>query len=164
MLPSLVSALESERFVYVMGNAGSAANAEHFVNDLGNGGRRGFPRRFKILSLASNVPMMTAWANDTDYGQVFAEQLRNFVGRGDVVMAISGSGNSPNVLNALVLVRERGAVTVGLTGGAGGTLKSLCDHCVVVASDNMQHIEELHLVVLHAIYSAIRDTHMPPEA
>jgi D-sedoheptulose 7-phosphate isomerase len=156
----LVRALESERFIYVMGNGGSAANAEHFVNDLGKGGRRGFPRRFKILSLASNVPMLTAWANDTDYGQVFAEQLRNFVGRGDVVMAISGGGNSENVLNALTLARERGAVTVGLTGGDGGKLKPLCDHSVVVASDNMQHIEELHLVVLHAIYSAIRDVYM----
>jgi D-sedoheptulose 7-phosphate isomerase len=160
VIDALVGALESERFVYVMGNGGSAANAEHFANDLAKGGRRGFPRRFKVLSLASNVPLMTAWANDTDYGQVFAEQLRNFVGRGDVVMAISGSGNSENVLNALALARAAGAVTVGLTGGDGGKLKSLCDHCVVVPSDNMQHIEELHLVVLHAIYCAIRDTYM----
>ena len=160
VIAALVTALESERFVYVMGNGGSAANAEHFVNDLGKGGQRGFPRRFKVLSLVSNVPLMTAWANDTDYGQVFAEQLRNFVGRGDVVMAISGSGNSLNVLSALTLARERGAVTVGLTGGDGGKLKPLCDHCVVVASDNMQHIEELHLVVLHAIYSAIRDVYL----
>ena len=163
VIRALVTALESERFIYVMGNGGSAANAEHFVNDLGKGGRRGFPRRFKVLSLASNVPLMTAWANDTDYGQVFAEQLRNFVGRGDVVMAISGSGNSANVVNALVLARAAGAVTVGLTGGDGGKLKPLCDHCVVVASDNMQHIEELHLVVLHAIYSAIRDTYLRVE-
>ena len=160
VIGALIGALEAERFVYVMGNGGSAANAEHFANDLGKGGRRGFPRRFKVLSLASNVPLMTAWANDTDYGQVFAEQLRNFVGRGDVVMAISGSGNSENVLNALALGRAHGAVTVGLTGGDGGKLKSLCDHCVIVASDNMQHIEELHLVVLHAIYSAIRDTYV----
>ena len=161
VIAALVTALESERFVYVMGNGGSAANAEHFVNDLGKGGQRGFPRRFKVLSLVSNVPLMTAWANDTDYGQVFAEQLRNFVGRGDVVMAISGSGNSANVLNAVTLARAHGAVTVGLTGGDGGKLKALCDHCLVVPSDNMQHIEELHLVMLHAIYSAIRDTYMP---
>jgi D-sedoheptulose 7-phosphate isomerase len=146
-----------------MGNGGSAANAEHFVNDLGKGGRRGFPRRFKVLSLASNVPLLTAWANDTDYEHVFAEQLRNFVGPADVVMAISGSGNSRNVLNAIALARARGAVTVGLTGFDGGKLKALCDHCVVVPSDDMQHIEELHLVVLHAIYAAIRDTYMPPE-
>jgi D-sedoheptulose 7-phosphate isomerase len=163
VIAALVRALEAERFIYVMGNGGSAANAEHFVNDLGKGGTRGFPRRFKVLSLTGNVPLMTAWANDTAYDQVFAEQLRNFVGRGDVVMAISGSGNSPNVLNAMTLARAQGAVTVGLTGGDGGKLKPLCDHCVLVASDDMQHIEELHLVVLHAIYSAIRDTYMPRE-
>ena len=160
VIQALVQALESERFIYVMGNGGSAANAEHFVNDLGKGGERGFPRRFKVMSLTSNVSLMTAWANDTEYEHVFAEQLRNFVGPGDVVMAISGSGNSRNVLNALELGRARGAVTVGLTGFEGGKLKSLCDHCVIVPSDNMQHIEELHLVVLHAIYSAIRDTYM----
>jgi D-sedoheptulose 7-phosphate isomerase len=159
----LLRALESERFIYVMGNGGSAANAEHFVNDLGKGGRRGFPRRFKVLSLASNIPLLTAWANDTDYEHVFAEQLRNFVGPADVVMAISGSGNSRNLLNAMTLARARGAVTVGLTGFDGGKLKALCDHCVIVPSDDMQHIEELHLVVLHAIYAAIRDTYMPPE-
>jgi D-sedoheptulose 7-phosphate isomerase len=156
----LIRAHQSERFIYVMGNGGSAANAEHFVNDLGKGEARGFPRRFKILSLASNLPLLTAWANDTHYEHVFAEQLRNFVGRGDVVLAISGSGNSRNVLNALELARERGAVTVGLTGSDGGKLKSLCDHCVIVPSDNMQHIEEMHLVVLHAIYSVIRDAYM----
>lgn len=163
VIQALVRALESERFIYVMGNGGSAANAEHFVNDLGKGGPRGFPRRFKILSLTSNLPLLTAWANDTDYEHVFAEQLRNFVGPGDVTMAISGSGNSRNVLNALTLARAHGGVTVGLTGCDGGKLKHLCDHCVIVPSDNIQHIEELHLVVLHAIYSAIRDTCMPPE-
>jgi len=164
VVDALIRALESERFVYVMGNGGSAANAEHFVNDLGKGESRGFPRRFKILSLTSNLPLLTAWANDADYADVFAEQLRNFVGPGDVAIAISGSGNSRNVLNALELARARGAVTVGLTGYDGGRLKSLCDHCVVVPSDNMQHIEEMHLVVLHAIYSAIRDTYMPDGA
>ena len=103
VIRALVQTMESGRFIYVMGNGGSAANAEHLVNDLGKGGERGFPRRFKILSLTGNVPLMTAWANDTDYDQVFAEQLRNFVGRGDLVMAISGSGNSRNVLNAVTL-------------------------------------------------------------
>jgi D-sedoheptulose 7-phosphate isomerase len=161
VVQTLIAALEAERFIYVMGNGGSAANAEHFVNDLGKGESHGFPRRFKVLSLTSNVSLLTAWANDTGYERVFAEQLRNFVGPGDVAVAISGSGNSRNVLNALELARERGAVTVGLTGFDGGKLKPLCDHCVIVPSDNMQHIEEMHLVVLHAMYSMIRDTYMP---
>ena len=158
IVEALLAARQAERFIYVMGNGGSAANAEHFVNDLGKGETRGFAHRFKVMSLTSNVSMLTAWANDTDYEHVFAEQLRNFVGRGDVVMAISGSGNSRNVLNAMELARERGAVTVGLTGFDGGKLKHLCDHCLVVPSHNMQHVEEMHLVVLHAVYSAIRDT------
>jgi len=160
VIEALVRALETERFIYVMGNGGSAANAEHFVNDLGKGEARGFPRRFKIMGLTSNVPLLTAWANDTHYEQVFAEQLRNFVGREDVVIGISGSGNSRNVLNAMELGRERGAVTVGLTGFDGGKLRHLCDHCIIVPSHNMQHIEDMHLVVLHSIYSAIRDTCM----
>jgi D-sedoheptulose 7-phosphate isomerase len=158
VIEALVVAWKAERFIYVMGNGGSAANAEHFVNDLGKGEARGFSRRFKIMGLTSNVSLLTAWANDTDYEHVFAEQLRNFVARGDVVMAISGSGNSRNVVNAVELGRERGAVTVGLAGFDGGKLKHLCDHCIVVPSNNMQHIEDMHLTVLHAIYSAIKDT------
>jgi D-sedoheptulose 7-phosphate isomerase len=154
----LIEAQRAERFIYVMGNGGSAANAEHFVNDLGKGEGPSAPRRFKIMSLTSNVSLLTAWANDTDYEHIFAEQLRNFVQPGDVVMALSGSGNSRNVVNAIALGRERGAVTVGLTGFEGGKLKDLCDHCILVSSHNMQHIEAMHLVVLHAIYSAIRDT------
>jgi len=156
----LIEAQRAERFIYVMGNGGSAASAEHFVNDLGKGEARGFPRRFKIMSLSSNISLLTAWANDTDYEHVFAEQLRNFVQPGDVVMALSGSGNSRNVLNAVQLGRERGAVTVGLTGLDGGKLEPLCDHCLIVPSHDMQHIEEMHLVVLHSIYSAIRDTYI----
>jgi D-sedoheptulose 7-phosphate isomerase len=160
IVEALLAARDAERFIYVMGNGGSAANADHFVNDLGKGDARGFPQRFKVMSLTSNVALMTAWANDTDYEHVFAEQLRNFVQPGDVAMAISGSGNSRNVLNALELARERGAVTVGLTGFDGGKLKDLCDHCLVVPSHNMQHVEEMHLVALHAIYSAIRDMYV----
>ena len=156
----LIEAQRGERFIYVMGNGGSAANAEHFVNDLGKGEARGFPRRFKMMSLTSNVALLTAWANDTDYEHVFAEQLRNFVQPGDVVMALSGSGNSRNVLNAVQLGRERGAVTVGLTGLDGGKLEHLCHHCLIVPSHDMQHIEEMHLVVLHSIYAAIRDTYI----
>lgn len=156
----LIEAQRADRFVYVLGNGGSAANAEHFVNDLGKGEAPTAPRRFKVMSLTSNVSLLTAWANDTDYEHVFAEQLRVFVQPGDVVLALSGSGNSRNVLNAVALGRERGAVTVGLTGFEGGKLKDLCHHCIVVPSHNMQHIEDMHLVILHAVYSALRDTYV----
>lgn len=153
----LVRAREEERCIFVLGNGGSAATASHFANDLGKGGMTGFASRFKVLALTDNVPLMTAWANDTHYENIFAEQLRNFCTPGDVVVAISGSGNSPNVLAAVRLAHERGATTVGLTGLPGGKLRQLVDHCLVVPSDDMQHIEDMHLITTHVVYSAIRD-------
>jgi D-sedoheptulose 7-phosphate isomerase len=156
----LIRACEEERFIFVMGNGGSAATASHFANDLGKGGMTGFPRRFKILALTDNVPLMTAWANDTAYEHIFSEQLRNFVNQGDVVIGISSSGNSPNVLNGLTLAREKGAVIIGLTGFQGGKMKELVDHCCIVPSTNVQHIEDAHMILTHMIYSHIRDEYM----
>jgi D-sedoheptulose 7-phosphate isomerase len=98
---------------------------------------------------------MTAWANDSSYEDVFAEQLRNFVQPRDVALAVSGSGNSKNVLNALQVAREARATTIGVTGFAGGKMKSLCDICVVVPSDNMQIIEDLHLSMAHSIFRIV---------
>ncbi len=158
----LIEACEAGRTVFVMGNGGSSATATHFANDLGKGGVSGFPKRFKVICLNDNMALVTAWANDTDYQRIFAEQLRNFVEPGDVVVGFSGSGNSPNVLNAIRLAKERRAVTVGFTGLPGGLLRNLADHCLVVPSTDMQHIEDLHLVVAHLIYSQIRDEYMRP--
>jgi D-sedoheptulose 7-phosphate isomerase len=160
IVKSIVCAWERDRFVFVMGNGGSAATASHLANDLGKGGITGFRRRFKVLALADNVPLLTAWANDTSYANVFAEQLSNFCGAGDVAIGISGSGNSPNVLAAMQLARERRAVTIGLTGFDGGELRALVDHCLVVPSNDMQHVEDMHMVVAHLIYSAIRDQYV----
>jgi D-sedoheptulose 7-phosphate isomerase len=100
--------------------------------------------------------MMTAWANDAHYEDIFAEQLINFVRPDDIAFAISASGQSPNVLKALKVAREAGAFTLGLTGFQGGEMKSLCDLCLIVPSDNMQIIEDLHLSVTHAVYTALR--------
>jgi D-sedoheptulose 7-phosphate isomerase len=108
------------------------------------------------VALTDNVPLMTAWANDSHYDAVFAEQLRNLVQAGDLVVAISASGNSPNVLRGLEVARAAGAKTVGLTGYEGGLLRDRCDLCLVVPSDNMQHIEDVHLSAAHAIYTALR--------
>jgi len=142
--------------VYLFGNGGSAALASHFACDLGKGTVNGSGHRFRVLSLTDNVPLMTAWANDSHYEHIFAEQLENFVRKGDVACAISGSGNSPNVLNALRTARRAGATTIGLTGFHGGQMKSLCDICVIVPSDNMQIIEDLHLCISHALFTNIR--------
>lgn len=146
--------------IFIFGNGGSAALASHFACDLGKGtvsGKNGY-RRFRVMALTDNVPVMTAWANDHSYEDMFAEQLRNFITAGDIAFAISGSGNSPNVLCALELAKETGATTIGLTGFSGGAMKDLCDICVIVPSDNMQVIEDFHVGVTHAIFSVVRQT------
>jgi D-sedoheptulose 7-phosphate isomerase len=155
----LNQAYEEGRRVFLFGNGGSAALASHFACDLGKGTTLpgNSQKRFRVLSLTDNMPLLTAWANDTSYEQVFAEQLRNFVQPGDVAIAISGSGSSPNVLRALEAAREAGAFTIGLAGFQGGKMNSLCDLCVVIPSNNMQIIEDLHVSVTHALFTLVRD-------
>ena len=153
---TLVGAYNAGKTVFLCGNGGSASLASHFACDLGkgtaycNGGKR-----FRALSLTDNLPTLTAWANDSSYEDVFSEQLRNFVQPGDVALAISCSGNSKNVLNALRVAREVGATTVGISGFQGGEMKSLCRICVVVPSNNMQIIEDLHLAMTHSIFRIV---------
>jgi D-sedoheptulose 7-phosphate isomerase len=156
MVEVLLKAYDREQAVYLFGNGGSAALASHLACDLGKGTLNGPGKRFRVLALTDNVPLMTAWANDSRYEDIFAQQLVNFVRRDDVAFAISASGNSPNVLRALTAAREAGAITVGLTGFQGGEMKDLCDVCMIVPSDNMQVIEDLHLCASHALFSVIR--------
>jgi D-sedoheptulose 7-phosphate isomerase len=154
----LLVAYERNRTIFLFGNGGSAALASHFACDLGKGTvRSGEPqKRFRVLALTDNLPLLTAWANDSCYEDVFAQQLRNFVEPGDVVFAISGSGNSANVLRALEVAHKFGAFNIGLTGYCGGKMKNLCNLCIVIPSENMQIIEDLHLSVTHAIFSVVR--------
>ena len=156
MADALVNAYDSGRVVYTFGNGGSASLASHLACDLGkgtaycNGGKR-----FRVLALTDNLPTLTAWANDSSYEDIFSEQLRTFVQPHDVAFAISGSGNSKNVVNALHVARETGATTLGITGFEGGQMKSLCDICLVVPSSNMQVIEDLHLATAHSIFRMV---------
>jgi len=152
----LVDAYDAGRMIYLFGNGGSAALASHFACDLGKGTVNGSGKRFRVLALTDSVPLMTAWANDASYEDIFAEQLINLVRPNDVAFAISGSGNSPNVLNALKIARDAGATTVGLSGFQGGKMRELCDICMVVPSDNMQIIEDLHVCAAHALFTSIR--------
>ncbi len=154
---AILQAFTEERTVFVFGNGGSAASASHMMSDMNKGAADGAQgKRVKLMALTDNVPLLTAWANDSGYERVFSEQLKNFVGRRDVALAISASGNSPNVLLALQTARENGAVTLGVTGYQGGRMKPLCDICAVVPSDNMQLIEDLHHAILHSIFTVIR--------
>ena len=152
----LVKANESGRMVYLFGNGGSASLASHLACDLGKGTAYcSGGKRFRVLALTDNLPTLTAWANDSSYEDVFSEQLRSFVQPHDVAFGISGSGNSKNVLNALQVAREAGATTVGISGFEGGTMKALCEICVVVPSDNMQIIEDVHLAMAHSIFRIV---------
>jgi D-sedoheptulose 7-phosphate isomerase len=155
----LCRAYEEGRSVFLFGNGGSAALASHFACDLAKGtitSQKG-SKRLRALSLADNLALITAWANDTSYEQIFAEQVRNLVQAGDVVFGISGSGRSANVLLAMQAARECGAVTIGLAGYAGGKMPEACDICIVIPSDNLQIIEDLHLAVTHALFTVVRD-------
>ena len=142
--------------VYAFGNGGSAALASHCACDLGKGTVHNGNRRLRVIALTDNVPLMTAWANDSSYEDIFAEQLTPFIHKGDVALAISGSGNSPNVLKALQVARGAQAFTIGLTGFQGGKMNALCDLCVIVPSDNMQIIEDVHVSVTHSIFTSFR--------
>jgi len=142
--------------VYVFGNGGSAALASHCACDLGKGTVVNSNRRFRVIALTDNVPLMTAWANDACYDDIFAEQLAPLIDKADIALAISGSGNSPNVLKGLHVARQAGAFTIGLTGFQGGRMKPLCDLCVIIPSENMQVIEDLHLSVSHSVFTSLR--------
>ncbi|HZI46454.1 MAG TPA: SIS domain-containing protein [Pyrinomonadaceae bacterium] len=151
----VLAAYRDSRSIFVFGNGGSAALASHCACDLGKGTVNG-SRRLRVISLADNVPLITAWANDVAFDDIYMEQLRNLLQPNDVVLAISCSGNSPNIIKALRYARDTGATTVGLTGFAGGQMKDLCDLCLVVPSDSMQLIEDLHVSISHSIFLAVK--------
>lgn len=142
--------------VFLMGNGGSAATASHMVNDLNKLTIAPGRPRFRAIALADNVPCMTAWGNDCAYEDIFVEQLLNYLDPGDVVVGISTSGNSENVLKALCAAREMGARTIGFTGQEGGQLKNLVDICVQVPTQRMTMQEDCHLVLDHVIATALR--------
>jgi len=152
----LFQAYQANRFVFLFGNGGSAALASHLACDLGKGTAMNGNLRFRVMALTDNVPLMTAWANDSRYEDIFAEQLHNFIQAGDLAIAISGSGNSPNVIKALEVARRAGAYNIGIGGYQGGKMKGLCNLCAVVPSDNMQIIEDMHLSICHCIFLALR--------
>ena len=160
----MLHAREQHKTIFFFGNGGSASTASHFVTDIGKSTIRGNGRRFRCLALNDNIPYITAWSNDHAYDRIFAEQLRNLAGPGDVAIAISGSGNSPNVLRAIEVAKEKGMVTVGLTGIGGGKLKGMVDVAVVVPSNSMQHTEDVHLVVCHVLTAYLRDEVEAPPA
>ena len=142
--------------VFLFGNGGSAATASHLACDLGKGTNRHGRPRLRVVALTDNVPLMSAWANDSSYDDIFAQQLQEQVEPGDIAIGISGSGKSPNVLNAVKVARSAGAITIGLTGFDGGDLKSLVDLCITVPDSSIDKVEDVHLMLGHILASCLR--------
>ena len=151
----LLDALESEKNIYIMGNGGSAATASHFAVDFNKGLSYGKEKRFRFICLNDNLPTLTAYANDVGYEDVFVEPLRNFLVRGEVVIGISGSGNSRNVLKAIEYANLQGALTVGITGFDGGALRKMAQYSVHIPIHDMQVTEDLHMVLDHLSYAVL---------
>jgi len=143
------SAGDRGNVVYIFGNGGSAATSSHIASDLNKCYSVEKKKRLKVLCLNDNIPAMLAHANDYSYERIFTEQLRGVVGPGDVVIGISGSGNSKNILGAIRYANSRNALTVGVCGFSGGKLKKLVCQSVHIAVDDMQIAEDLHLVAGH---------------
>lgn len=152
----LENAKENGAHIFICGNGGSWATAAHMVCDFVKNTRAPQTKRMKVLGLGDNIPALTAYANDEGYNQVFAEQIINFMKPADVLIAISGSGNSPNILHAVKTANALNGITIGLTGFKGGQLKELVDHCLVVPSDSMEIVEDCHLIVDHLLTICLR--------
>ena len=147
----LVDARDAGKTIFIMGNGGSAATASHYVCDFNKGISYGKDKMFKFICLNDNIPTMMAYANDLSYADVFVGPLKNFMQPGDIVIGISGSGNSENVVRAIQYANENGGETVGLTGYGGGKVKQLSKYNVHVPIDDMQITEDLHMVLDHCM-------------
>jgi D-sedoheptulose 7-phosphate isomerase len=145
------------RFVFIAGNGGSGSNASHFCEDLGKGSLRredfdiDSKKRLRVISLTDNTPYILAWGNDEGFDRVFVEQLKNLASAGDLLIAISGSGNSPNILRAVDWANRNGLRTFGCTGFSGGKLRDLAQMGFHVPLDDMGLVESIHLTAFHWI-------------
>jgi D-sedoheptulose 7-phosphate isomerase len=147
----LREARDQNRHIFVCGNGGSASTASHFVCDMVKGASFQRDRRFRIMALTDSLATLTAYSNDVGYDCVFTEQLKNFAQKGDVVIALSGSGNSTNVVNALQFANSIGCQTIALTGRDGGKLGPLANLQIHVAEPHMGRIEDGHMIVCHML-------------
>lgn len=149
----LFTAYKEEKTIFVIGNGGSAANASHLAQDLAKGTRAGidFPKRIKAISLTDNVAFITALGNDDGYETIFEQQLRTFAKPGDMVIAISGSGNSPNIVKAIDWANANQLTTIGITGFNGGKLKKMNTYSLHVELNDMCTAESIHSIILHYV-------------
>jgi len=157
VLSLLENVYRSGHRIFIIGNGGSAATASHFALDLAKNTIMAGAPRLKAISLTDHVPLITAWSNDTAYEHIFAEQLANMIEPGDMVIGISASGNSPNVINALLLARQYRAFTIGLLGARGGKMKDMVDAYVLAPGQNIEQEEDAHMILAHVITRHMRE-------
>lgn len=158
----LKDARARNRHIFICGNGGSASTASHFACDIVKGASYNRELRFRIMALTDSLPTLTAYSNDVGYECVFVEQLKNFAQPGDVLMAISGSGNSPNVLRAVEYANSNGMKTIALTGRDGGKLGPLAGLNIQASVPHMGRIEDAHMIVCHMIGYYFMDTEYYP--
>lgn len=151
LIEILHTAREERRQVFLCGNGGSASTASHLAAWLGKDGSKSGTHRFRVVSLTDNIPWITSLANDEEYASVFVEQLKNYGQPDDVLIAFSGSGNSPNVVRAIEWANEHGILTVGITGRPGGKLGQLAKLPIFVESEHLGHVEEGHFLIQHLV-------------
>ncbi len=159
-IAGLVAALEDAantgKKVFLFGNGGSAATASHLACDFQKGLGSELGRTLKAISLNDCIPLMLAWANDADYSVIFEEQIKSLGSQGDLAIGISGSGNSMNVLKGIEAANAKGLVTYGISGFGGGKLAQIAQKPIIIPSNNMQVVEDVHLIIGHIIYTCIR--------
>ncbi len=153
----LMDAYRHGRKFFILGNGGSASTASHMACDFGKGTVIPGKPRLRVISLSDNMALLSAWANDASYEVVFKEQLENLLEPGDVVLGISASGNSPNVLRAMEYAKQHGAVTIAFVGFGGGKLKGLVDVDITVSSKNYGQVEDLHLTLNHIVSQYLKE-------
>jgi len=154
----LVKAKNEEKTIFIMGNGGSSATASHFVCDFNKGVSLNRNKKFKFICLNDNIPSIMAYANDISFEEVFVQQLKSYFQKGDVVIGISGSGNSKNVIKAIEYAISNGGVTVGITGFGGGRLKEIVECNVNIAINDMQIVEDLHMALDHCMMQILSNS------
>jgi D-sedoheptulose 7-phosphate isomerase len=157
LIEKLRKALREDRQIFVFGNGGSAANASHFVTDLGKGASDKVAKRFRCLSLNDNVSWMTALGNDYAYEEIFVRQLMNFARRDDLVMAMSVSGNSPNVVRAMEWAKKTGLQTIALVGAKRGELAEIAEQVIVIDSTHYGRVEDAQMGICHMLCYAFME-------
>lgn len=160
MIELVAQAYRNDKHIYIIGNGGSASTASHMACDLGKGALTDIndlkEKRLRVISLTDNVALISAYANDTSYEEIFVQQLRNFLEKDDLIIAISGSGNSKNVLNAVLYAKKIGAKVVGLSGfHTGGKLAEMANLSIIVDSNYYGPIEDIHGMIGHLVAAAL---------